>query len=918
MCRWDPKSEKDTRELPANASLRTKMVGLVTVEPLLEARPTRGPPPHCHQKWSVDKLMEVLSLKFATQSSSVRRAFRAVAVAGTDRIGVDQFKRWLHTLNLGVGGKLARKLFERLDTDSSGSITYEEFRLAFGETISGSAYEGRAFEPGQNEHEQRVKLIEAVRSKNEPAFSNVDECVTVLKERMATQHTKVRNAFRILDRDHSGELERPELRRMVETYNIRLDEKALDELMRRMGCDLSDKTKKKGVTYRMFNDFFGADIAGSSFRNSAQMEESTGAGNAAFAEYMSHQSARPRKQWTTSEFLSTFEAVLSSRSKTVRRIFRMCDTDQSGLIDVDEFHACMNRLNIAMTRDEAKKFFRMFDDSNSGTLSYAELMEKIGSIVAGFKDTGVLTMKGIERTDLKNRRSLADSIAARQRVVKEASLPRHTVPQIKEMIARRLGNKYSSACAAFRQIDRSHSGTISRADFELFLKFRNIELHPQDLEAVMDDLDADKDGIVEYKEFLKSFGDAICGTPWESLQTSLNTPADDLAAMGLSKSVELLQRPVKKLSVEAALAALHVKLGETCASVNRLFKRYNKGRSGKLEPSQIALIFRNYNLDIEDEDVEKMVAILESKHPEVPNESKRTLSYQLFCAEFGPSISGHKYEGIRDPLGHFTKAPPSRLPPPAPNVDANTAHAMLLEKLAVNFAHVRKAFVNFNTERDGVLDRNELRRALNNFNIQMKEADFQEFVNKFEADESGAIRFDKFLKNVGVAVSGDRDTGLSICMQDRDEIVKAKRQEFEANFLQILDDSDDDDQEEEQPASMSLPRPTEQLVPLAEAEMVPPQITDENILFDRKRLQRALDMAAAKKRRPPIKLRLIAAAAQRRQNAINLQRSKARPSTTTSAHWRSAGSAAVSVRERTTSASMLHSASTPHIATHAA
>lgn len=880
------------------------------------ARPTK-------HVWSVDKLMDVLALKFATQSNSVRRAFRAVASAGSDRIGPEQFKRWLHTLNLGVGSKLARKLFDRLDADCSGSISYEEFRMAFGETISGSAYQGQAFEPGFREHEQRLLAIEKARLRTEPSFSSVDDCVALLRERMATQHTKVRKAFRLLDHDHSGVLDRAELRRMLEIYNIRLDDASLDALMSRIS---PQSGTEQGVSYRAFTAFFGADIAGSSFRNSEQVEQRCSrdaqwaGANAAFAEYMSRRQAAlralPKKEWSTPEFLATLEAVLASRSKTVRRIFRMCDTDSSGLIDVDEFHRALHKLNIATSIEESTKFFHMFDDDGSGTISYAELMQKIGPIVAGFKDTGVLTMKGIDRTDEAERRGLADAIAARQRIVRQAALPRYTVAQIKDVIAKRLGNKYSSACTAFRQIDRNHAGKLSRADLRLFLKFRNIELHPDDFDALMAELDSDQSGVVEYEEFIRSFGEAICGTPWESLQTSL-------AESSIARR-EATTPVVKHMPPEEALAKLHIKLGETSASVNRLFKRYNKDRAGKLDASRIELVFRNYNLDISSEqDLKTIVALIKSRHKDVPTDDlgDTELSYRLFCAEFGPSISGERYVGIRDPFEHFARKPPASLPPPAPAVDADTAKTMLLEKLAINYAHARKAFVNFNTERDGVLDPDELRRALENYNIHMTDTEFAKFLRNFDAEGLGSIHFDQFVKNVGVSVSGDQDTGLSIVMQDHDERVKARRKQFEVSFQEILaEDEDDEDDEAHQDEEVSLSQElsadlTKTTLPTSASEPNLSLMPDEGTQCDSAPVStRRVHHATAK--RPKFKVRL--AAARRRQAALERARQLVfQPRV----HWQmcddflDASSSAITAVPQLSS--NRHTASAPKIITHA-
>ncbi|KAJ8602703.1 hypothetical protein CTAYLR_003792 [Chrysophaeum taylorii] len=855
-------------------------MGLGSLEP--KFFPRRAP----RQKWSLEKLMDVLSLKFATQSSSVRRAFRGVAVPGEDRINPEQLKRWLHSLNLGVGAKLSRRLFDKLDKDGSGTISYEEFRSAFGETISGAAYEGREFVLGETEHAQRVRTIfEAAKRRKTPLIS-VDECVRVLRERMASQHSKVQRAFRSLDKDHSGYLERQEFERMLAIHNVRLAPIALDELIKRI-------TSEPTVSYEAFKKFFGEDIAGTGFQNSTSTERvcdhdhAWGKANAAFAAYMSSPK-RPKplaKLWTPAEFLATLEMALSSRSKSARRIFRMVDADQSGHIDAEEFHRAMLKLNINLSPAESKRFFLMFDEDNSGSISYAELTKHIGSIVSGYKDTGVLTMKAVVEEapttthfvdDARRTRpaavssSSSSSSSSSEGIPAAAAAARYALPQMKELIARRLGNKYLSACAAFREIDKDHTGTLSEDEIRAFLKNRNIEFHDEDFKVLMSDIGRRDDGRVQYDEFVRSFGEAICGAPWESAQQQQQqTSLPDLAAEG-PPVVSRAQSVLPTLGPEEALQKLREKLGETTASVNRLFKRYNKGRAGKLDPDQVALMFKNYNLEVAD--IQAVISLVRARHREEDDEEidgGGGLSYRVFAAEFGPSIAGHRYEGLVDPFADAAYRPIT-LPPPAQPVTAEQAKTMLLRKLATNFAHARRAFVNFNTVRDNVLDLQELRAGLEKYHIRMEDAEYDKFASDYH-DGSGEIQFDAFVQNVGKAVCGDQDQGLSITLKARDDAIKLKRKEFEASFQEIGDADDPEEDEEKLPSSSSKADDDdgddEAPLPPVSEETPPPPPPPQHVAQDKKLKQTLVvvsssSSSSSKKKRPP-------AAARRRRAALN-------------------------------------------------
>ena len=127
-----------------------------------------------------------------------------------DRITKSQIRRLLHNLNLvGVGPKVVTKLFNAIDIDGNGSIDYREFKVAFGEGICGGGYQGMDVFRGEESHLANVKSRSL---RNGLREMGLNSAIEELRARMATQHMKVRTAFRALDRDCSGTLERGEMR----------------------------------------------------------------------------------------------------------------------------------------------------------------------------------------------------------------------------------------------------------------------------------------------------------------------------------------------------------------------------------------------------------------------------------------------------------------------------------------------------------------------------------------------------------------------------------------------------------------------------------------------------------------------------------------------------------------------------------
>ncbi len=169
---------------------------------------------------------------------------------------------------MGVGPKVLTEVFNTIDVDRNGSIDYREFKDAFGEGICGGGYEGMDVFHGEKSHIENIKN-RCLR--NSPRNMKLETAITELRTRMATQHTKVKTAFRALDRDSSGKLEKGELLLLLKNYHIKLRDADVDKLIARIDTDNSGK-----VSYREFNNFFGSDIAGSAFGNSTAMNSGLG------------------------------------------------------------------------------------------------------------------------------------------------------------------------------------------------------------------------------------------------------------------------------------------------------------------------------------------------------------------------------------------------------------------------------------------------------------------------------------------------------------------------------------------------------------------------------------------------------------------------------------------------------------------
>jgi len=660
---------------------------------------------------------------------------------------------------MGVGPKVVTELFNMIDVDANGSIDYREFKEAFGEGICGSGYEGMDVFRGEESH---IANIASRSQQSNLRDMELESAIHELRTRMATQHIKVRTAFRALDKDSSGTLEKRELLMLLQNYHIQLSDKDIDQLISRMDTDKSGK-----ISYREFSDYFGADIAGGQFSNTSSLESTLETTKNRMrtedSKGTKELTSQHHKNWTTSDFMNAMEAILMTRARTVRRIFRVADNDKSGCIDAEEWHKALGQMNLEMSAEKAREFFDALDKNGDGRINYHEFVAAFGEIVAGYRDTGIMAAS-LDRH--KDKAQFGNSMCQPRYVPR---VPRHTVSQIRELVARRLGGKYKSARAAFRNIDLDKGGYLDQNEFRRFIKTLNVELLDADYEKLFEELDQDNSGHISYKEFLFWFGEAICGAPWQAKQST------GLCTTGMPRIANRMPKP-KLLSSQEALRLLHLKLTETSTSVNKVFKRYNQGRSTKLSRKQFKVMFDNYHLHVNDEVVSETVKHIQRSHGALPMDGSG-VTFPLFVKEFGKSIAGEAFVGTIDP-SPLTSSNSHRPVKSTPKCTAKQARVMLMDKLATNFKHNRTVFNRFNLARNHAMTRDELRHALTYYHIHLNDDEFQKFVKEFDKDGNGVIDFREFISIVGAEVSGSPDNGLSATMQAADDRQKQKTNEL--------------------------------------------------------------------------------------------------------------------------------------------
>lgn len=186
---------------------------------------------------------------FATRFTQVRKAFRTLDEDASGKLSHDEMKQVLMMFNLSIPAKIINKIIQLADVDGDGEIDYAEFARvmtaddiisAYGVTGLGQAAPRRVgpatLRPGVTE-------------------TDIRHAQKTLRAEFEEKYSKLTDAFKFIDTDRTGQLERSEIKGLMLQFNIHdVSDAAMDNLI-----DFADFDGDGQINYAEFCRCLTAD-----------------------------------------------------------------------------------------------------------------------------------------------------------------------------------------------------------------------------------------------------------------------------------------------------------------------------------------------------------------------------------------------------------------------------------------------------------------------------------------------------------------------------------------------------------------------------------------------------------------------------------------------------------------------------------
>jgi Ca2+-binding EF-hand superfamily protein len=209
----------------------------------------------------------------------------------------------------------------------------------------------------------------------------------IMQEKMTTRFAELRRAFRTLDEDASGELDREEFKQVMNMFNLGVPDRVMDKLI-----DLADFDGDGSINYAEFARIFTTEnvlnmkktvqaIETDGFGNKIRYEAAQGGKKAIDKE--TGDNVRLRRTGPGLEKMRrahrTIRTMLLERYGSMASAFKAIDADGSGLIRRNELRTFLRKLSKSIPDQVISGLISFVDDDgDTKTLSRAEFLKMMG------------------------------------------------------------------------------------------------------------------------------------------------------------------------------------------------------------------------------------------------------------------------------------------------------------------------------------------------------------------------------------------------------------------------------------------------------------------------------------------------------------------------------------------------------------
>uniref|UniRef100_F6TMY0 EF-hand domain-containing protein n=1 Tax=Ciona intestinalis TaxID=7719 RepID=F6TMY0_CIOIN len=623
---------------------------------------------------------------------NIKRALMTFDISSDGFISIDDLKAVLDNFVLPTSDEIFHQLMYKFEVRGTGKVSWEQFLSKFQDPQSNG--NGQTIPIGQNHKVNPTR--QALDNSSTP------DVIKKLKDHILNNFATLKQAFLAFDENRKGVIGRKDLRRIIETFAMKISDENFKELQVYL-----DPQHTGFINYHSFLQLF-------------ESREHVTAHKWLFSTHKFNENQSPAiLAWNTVEEI--LREKLSENYRMVDKVadeYSALDTTGDGRISRTHLRRLINRYALPVSDEHFNKMWSACEGSSEGRICFARFLDNLNIDVQPGDLEG--TSKRIQEESSEREERINE--------IDKADL-RHTNLLSASEVVRRLKDRMLQHDAGIRKsflrFSRSGKDRVTKKDLRKMLDDIGLRMEDSQFKELMKMLHVNGRGLL-YSDFVESFQD----------------PRTD--GMGKVRRQELeragnhIVNPtnVRYMTAQECYDQLLERMRQNFGSVRSAFYKVDDDHDGNLTMTEFRRLFDSFMFIITDQTFHELLRMLGLT-------KRSSLSYHDFLnkEEGHPWLkSEHRYNRPRS----------------ATELAADQVHQCLCLKAEQAWSDLAKAFQNFDADGNGIIKKKELRSVLFRFILPISHAEFNKLWSRYDEEGKGFISHQDFTRKLGVGfTTGD-------------------------------------------------------------------------------------------------------------------------------------------------------------------
>ncbi|XP_032078011.1 EF-hand calcium-binding domain-containing protein 6 [Thamnophis elegans] len=450
---------------------------------------------------SSDVIEQILLQKITAKEDEIKKAFQIIDIDQTLKITKGEFRRVIETFILPLTDEQFNVVLAKVPGITRVTVPYLEFLSMFSRPIS--SVNGK----WNNLRESRTRTLSQM------------ECL--LREKISKKIKHFIKTCRLFDYNQNGQIQRHELRRILEINCFKMTDCEYDKLWNRY-CISRTNT----LNYKEFLQYLGISLekkkkkraekridSGRHLKRNESPESKTSESKMSLPATTGYNLTKIHLDNTAKNFREKLRSVYED----VVKAFRAYDVGRSGFVSLEYLKSVLSTFIFPIQQDVFQELMNRFGIRLSKNMAWEKFLSK-------FQDPLVFDSGQASSKRKHHRSRKLDEALSGDRIL--LKLHGH------------IQDAYSSLKKAFLMLDRNQDGKITRNELRRILDCIMFRISDDDFQELIKIIDPDHTGHLSYNEFLNLFEkDFVTDSKWATSSKKAKKPTSVLEAWNIAEDV---------------------------------------------------------------------------------------------------------------------------------------------------------------------------------------------------------------------------------------------------------------------------------------------------------------------------------------------------------------------------------------------